>query len=484
MKPDPSMTVGEGHAFEWHDARDAMAKLELSASRLSSQRFAGVAGLVLAIALFLSAGVFLSLTLDRLSEALHEVQQSDDASFALNTLQSDLSEASVASRSAMLSGDIQPGIAFVERARTTAITAVTNFAREKTDSPQAQRDVATLSGLVAARMDALVGMLSPSNGPSPATRLHPEDARALGEARMLENLLMTLRTRERANLVRQQVLATEIAGASVWIAVLAAIAAPACGVLGIVLLLRERARDRSREIQNDLMHAQRLAMMGETSSMLAHEINQPLAAATNYVSALQRLLASPAGASAERLADVTQRAGQQLQRTSNVLKRLRNFIEKRDNERGIEEPSALIEDCILLLGTIDETVPLRTRVSPGLPAIIVDRVQLQQVLVNLMRNAVEAMRQSPRRELEIAVDAVDQFVCFSVSDTGPGLAADVADRLFKPFVTTKPDGMGVGLSICSAIVAAHGGRIWAESNPEGGTIFRFTIPALGEAAAA
>jgi two-component system, LuxR family, sensor kinase FixL len=138
----------------------------------------------------------------------------------------------------------------------------------------------------------------------------------------------------------------------------------------------------------------------------------------------------------------------------------------------VEEASALA-----LIGAKEHGVAVRFRTAPGLPNVLIDKIQIQQVLVNLVRNAVEAMAASSRRELTIETAPADtKMIHIGVIDTGPGIAQEIADRLFQPFVTTKTQGMGVGLSICRSIVEAHGGRLWTEPNPEGGTIFRFTLP--------
>jgi two-component system sensor kinase FixL len=134
---------------------------------------------------------------------------------------------------------------------------------------------------------------------------------------------------------------------------------------------------------------------------------------------------------------------------------------------------------LALIGTPEYDVVVHVRAAPDLPRVIVDKIQIQQVLVNILRNAIEALAGSPRRKIVVEAARGDEgYVVVSVTDTGPGLAQSVADRLFQPFVTTKPHGMGVGLSLCRAIIEAHNGRLWAEQNPEGGAIFRFAIPAM------
>jgi C4-dicarboxylate-specific signal transduction histidine kinase len=171
------------------------------------------------------------------------------------------------------------------------------------------------------------------------------------------------------------------------------------------------------------------------------------------------------------------KASIQVHRAGEIVGRLRRFIGKQEIGRGPQDVETLVNDAVSLLGSLGEAAQLRTEIAQNLPAVLADRVQIQQVLVNLARNAVEAMDGLERRDLRIiaAAQGVD-MVRLSVADTGPGLPEVVTKQLFKPFVTTKPDGMGVGLSICRAILLDHGGKIWSEPNPEGGTVFHFTVP--------
>jgi two-component system sensor kinase FixL len=163
-----------------------------------------------------------------------------------------------------------------------------------------------------------------------------------------------------------------------------------------------------------------------------------------------------------------------------VIQRLRQFVKKAEAQRGVEDLRQTIEEAaaLALLGTEESGLHLGTEVAADTPPVFIDKVQVQQVLLNLIRNAVEAMHDSQRRELTIGTATVaDGMVEVRVADTGPGLAADVRERLFQPFVTTKASGMGVGLSICRGIVQAHGGRMWVADNPGGGAVFHFTLPA-------
>jgi two-component system sensor kinase FixL len=243
---------------------------------------------------------------------------------------------------------------------------------------------------------------------------------------------------------------------------------------------RQRTRQRLQELQAELSHVSRVSEMGQMASALAHEINQPLAAASNYLQAAKRLGARRDPAQAELVDEALDKAAGQVERASQILRRLRTFIRKGEPELAPEDIAKLIEEgsAIALVGARERGVMVRLQAAARLPPVLVDKIQIQQVIVNLMRNAVEAMEQSPRRELtlEAALAAEGGPVVVRIVDTGPGLAPDVANRLFQPFVTTKPQGMGVGLSICRSIVEGHGGTLVAEANPGGGTVFSFTLP--------
>jgi two-component system sensor kinase FixL len=243
---------------------------------------------------------------------------------------------------------------------------------------------------------------------------------------------------------------------------------------------RQRTRQRLQELQAELSHVSRVNEMGQMASALAHEINQPLTAASNYLQAARRLNARRDPAQAALVDEAFDKAARQVERASQILRRLRTFIRKGEPELVPEDIGKLIEEgsAIALVGARERGVTVRLQAAPRLPAVLVDKIQIQQVIVNLMRNAVEAMEQSPRRELtlEAVLAAESGPVVVRIVDTGPGLAPDVAKRLFQPFVTTKPQGMGVGLSICRSIVESHGGTLRTEPNPGGGTIFSFTLP--------
>ncbi|MER8709979.1 MULTISPECIES: PAS domain S-box protein [unclassified Mesorhizobium] len=241
---------------------------------------------------------------------------------------------------------------------------------------------------------------------------------------------------------------------------------------------RHRAQARIQEQQLELLHMARFTALGEMASTLAHEINQPLTAITNYLKGSRRLLETSTEESAPMLREAVEKAAEQALRAGEVIRHLRDFVARGESERQVERLPALIEEAssLALVGAREIDVRVSYKVDPAAELVLTDRIQIQQVLLNLMRNAVEAMQGAPRRELKVTTVARDDGMAeVSVIDTGPGLAPEVSAQLFQPFVTTKKQGMGVGLSICRTIVESHGGHIWTEPMPAGGTAFRFTL---------
>ena len=245
----------------------------------------------------------------------------------------------------------------------------------------------------------------------------------------------------------------------------------------------QQTQARLQELQSELVHVSRLTAMGEMASALAHELNQPLAAISNYMKGSRRLLAGSSDPNTPKVENALDRAAEQALRAGQIIRRLRDFVSRGESEKRVESLSKLIEEAgaLGLAGAREQNVQLRFSLDPDADLVLADRVQIQQVLVNLFRNALEAMAKSPRRELVVANSRVaDDMIEVEVSDTGSGFRDDVLPNLFQTFFTTKDTGMGVGLSISRSIIEAHGGRMWAESNAAGGATFRFTLPATDE----
>jgi two-component system sensor kinase FixL len=253
-------------------------------------------------------------------------------------------------------------------------------------------------------------------------------------------------------------------------------------------LYREREGYEARllSLREELVHVARVSELGQVSAGIAHELNQPLAAMLNYSNAARRLAGSGAPDALEKVQAVLAKVAEQAERAGQIVRRMRDFLENRAGHRDVEDILTIAEDAMALglIGAKSAAVDTRFLPEPDLPFVIADRVQIQQVLVNLLRNAVEAMAVSPKRELTLAIVRRGDMIHISVADTGPGIAPKIADTLFKPFVTTKPHGMGIGLAISKSIVEAHGGEMHAGANPSGGALFEFTLPIAAAAAGA
>jgi len=240
---------------------------------------------------------------------------------------------------------------------------------------------------------------------------------------------------------------------------------------------------RLQDLNAELLHVSRLSAMGEMASALAHELNQPLAAISNYMKGSRRLLAASPDPNAPKIEAALDKAAEQAIRAGQIIRRLRDFVARDESERSVERISRLIEEssALGLIGARERGVSLRFEFDPTNDLVIADRVQIQQVLVNLFRNATEAMAEAAKREIIVSnARVVGNLIEIVVSDTGVGLTETVFSNLFKPFYTTKNTGMGVGLSISLSIIEAHGGRMRAEPNEAGGATFRFTLPAASQ----
>lgn len=242
---------------------------------------------------------------------------------------------------------------------------------------------------------------------------------------------------------------------------------------------RQETDARLQELQSELVHISRLSAMGEMASTLAHELNQPLTAIANYMKGSIRILGDLQFDRAAVLKSALDKAAEQAVRAGQIIRRLREFVARGESERTTDSLAKIIEEAsaLALVGAKESGVHVRMRLEPAGTMVLVDRIQIQQVLLNLIRNAIDAMEACAKKELTISTDMMkDGVVRVSVADSGPGIDPSIRDQLFQPFVTTKSEGMGVGLSISRTIIDAHGGELWIEDNPAGGAIFRFSLP--------
>ena len=253
-------------------------------------------------------------------------------------------------------------------------------------------------------------------------------------------------------------------------------------IVGVSKIVRDitterRSQARIHELQAELVHVARLSTMGQMASAIAHELNQPLTAVANYVGALSRLLAT-GNADPARMLDIVERVRQQTTRAGDVIRRLRDHVAKRNTMRLREDVNAIVKEAVELglVGTRHQGVLTTISLDESVGTALIDRIQLGQVIINLVRNAVEAMEGTDRRELIVATRSDEQGIEIVVSDNGPGIAPEVAERLFQPFVTSKASGLGLGLSICREIIETHGGQLTASPGEAGGAAFTIRLP--------
>lgn len=246
-------------------------------------------------------------------------------------------------------------------------------------------------------------------------------------------------------------------------------------------LTQRRDQDiRLRDLQTELAHVGRLSELGTLASSLAHELNQPLTAIASYCDGAADLLQGELDPEKLEMArDAMRETAEQAIRAGQIVKRMRDFLSYGETEHRVEELARLITEAnaLALVGSREHGIDVQVNLDPSCNHIFADRIQIQQVLFNLIRNAIEAMLESPVRALTISSASLPEgMVIVSVEDTGSGISEKIGEQLFQPFVTTKQTGMGIGLSICRTIIEAHGGRIWFEAGTDGGTVFHFTLP--------
>jgi two-component system sensor kinase FixL len=248
---------------------------------------------------------------------------------------------------------------------------------------------------------------------------------------------------------------------------------------------REQSEAQLEQAHNELIRLARVNELGEMASTLAHELNQPLSAIANYVQGCRRMLDRLDNEIAGRMRGALEETAKQALRAGDIIRHLREFVTRGDTERQPEDIRKLIEEAgaLALVGSRERGIKAVFAFGPADDVVIADRVQIQQVLINLMRNAMEAMRDSEVKTLTVTTRHTDaERLEVTVADTGPGIADDIAPNLFQPFVTSKPNGMGVGLSISRRIIESHGGELTVRRNEAGGATFTFTLPLMTEAA--
>lgn len=253
--------------------------------------------------------------------------------------------------------------------------------------------------------------------------------------------------------------------------------------VGIIhdLTQQQATERRMRELQDELLQVSRLSGMGQMASSLAHELNQPLTAVASLLQAARRMIEAGDPGAAGRARDTLERAGQQVLRAGEIIRRLREFTSRGDTEKALVDVAHMTEEALALARASNRFGAAQVRIDVSdAGAVIADKIQIQQVLLNLIRNALEAMEGVSQPVLTIGARTVGDMVEVFVADVGHGISPEIKGRLFEPFVTTKEQGMGVGLSICRTIVESHGGRLTGADNPEGGAVFTIALPRAGE----
>ena len=261
-------------------------------------------------------------------------------------------------------------------------------------------------------------------------------------------------------------------------------AADAALFIGTLHDLTETLQSRARieELQSELMQVSRASAVAAMGSALAHELTQPLSAVVGFVEASAALIDKGGGRTSVKVREYMDQAVAQSLRAGEVIRLLREFVARGDTEHSVQDINVVVEETcrLVTLGKAADGVDLELNLASGLPPVLIDHVQIQQVVLNLVRNSIDALKDVEAPAIFVSTALGREQVEVIVRDNGPGLALEVRERVFQPFVSTKPDGIGIGLSICRTIVEAHGGRIAVHTGANWGTGFRFSVPVFDE----
>ena len=444
----------------------------------------GVAALFVAVAVGASVH-----NLRRLQDSIAWVRRTNDVLRALADSETALLRTESGERGYVLSGDATY-LGDYQRGAADTARSLDRLADAVADNPLQADRVRKLRTVADARLDEFREVIN--LGPS-----HRQEALDLLDAIRVRQLtqrvrgtLLELRKSEQALLDERQESVDRVAQEMTGLAAAMTILAVLATAFGAYLLERQQALNRlhaanarAHELQSELLHVSRLSNMGEMASALAHELNQPLAAVTSYLQGSRRLLQDSAEEKATLVREALRKATEQTLRAGDIIRRLREFVAHGETEKRVESLGKIVEETVTLsrLASKEGLVDVAVDIEPEADLAVIDKVQIQQVLLNLVRNAIEAMKDCERRKLSIAARSeADGMIAIEVADTGSGLSPEVAGKLFQPFTTTKAHGLGVGLSISRTIVESHGGQIEALPNDGGGTIFRFTLRAANE----
>lgn len=437
-----------------------------------------------AVALIVLTALALGLNLVRLKESFSWVEHTNEVLRTIGAVERVLLEAESGERGFVLTGD-KSYLESYNRSRAQIAVPLDALRELTSDNPSQAQRVDALRPKIEARLEEFkrVVALGPTR-PNEVLALM-QTARAQQLTPQIEEGLAQLRQAELSLLDQRQRTANRVTLLTTFLAAVTSILALLSAAIGAFLWQRQRStaelqqRERQlHEVQSELLHVSRVSSMGEMASALAHELNQPLFAVTNYVRGSKRIVENISDERAAVLREALDKAAEQAVRAGQVVQRLRQFMAHGETERRVESIKKVAEEAcsLALIVAKEQSVRVSYVLDPEVDSVLVDKIQIQQVLLNLVRNAIEAMQNCERRELVIStVPAPDGMTAVTVADTGPGIDSEVMAKLFHPFISTKAKGMGVGLSISRTIIEPHGGRITCEPNPSGGTIFRLTV---------
>ena len=244
---------------------------------------------------------------------------------------------------------------------------------------------------------------------------------------------------------------------------------------------RQVTQRRLHDLQAELAHVARITAMGTLATALAHELNQPLTAIANYVETARDLLHDPDEDVLEVVSEALNECASQSVRAGQIVRRLRDYISRGEIDRKPESLHQLVSEAnvLAMIGAGAHGIEIEVQLDPAFDEVLVDRIQIQQVILNLVRNAIEAMDDAPVRRVQISSGQEKEgSIRVTIADSGPGLDPALGEQMFQPFNSIKSQGMGLGLSICHTIIRGHAGRIWADASEWGGTAFHFTLPGV------